>query len=130
MSIDTAISIRMTGYAGLSALVSTRIYRPPIPQNPTYPLVTFQEVSDLPIKVMGGNAGIRHARYQVDCWATTIASAKAIAVQVAAALDNYAGTSDGIVIKNCFLEVGTQMYYTPDEGVHRYMQEYVIEYVG
>jgi len=128
MPIDSAVYTRLSGFAGISALVSTRIYPPPVPQNGTYPLVTYQEVSRVPIHVMGGTASPVHIRYQVDCWAETVAGAKAVAAQVESALDNYAGTSDGVVILNCFLEVGQSMDYNDSEGVHRYMQEYVLEY--
>jgi hypothetical protein len=129
-TLDTAIAARLKGYAGLTALISTRLYAPPIPQNPTYPLVTYQEIDTIPIHVMGGTAGIRHARYQVDSWAATMAAAKAVAAQVESALDNYAGTSDTIVIKNCFYEMGHASPYDDSEGVFRYIQDFIIEYEG
>ena len=129
-TIDTALVARLGAYAGLTALVSTRIYPPPVPQNPTYPLVTYQEIDRIPVKVMGTNAGVVHIRYQIDSWASTLAAAKAVAVQVAGALDNYAGTSDTIVIKNSFLDYGQSSPYDDAEGVHRYIQDYIIEYVG
>lgn len=129
MSIDSALYTRLSGYAGLSALVSNRIYPAPIPQNATYPLCTYQEIDRIPIHVMGGTAGIVHIRYQIDSWATTLAAAKAVAAQVEAALDNYAGTSDSVVIKNCFLDLGQSSPYSDEEGVHRYIQDFLIEYV-
>lgn len=130
-TIDTALVKRLEDYAGLDALISKRIYSAPIPQNAIYPLLTYQEISRVPIHVMGGTAGIVHVRYQLDSWAQGnygLETAKAVAAQVEAALDNYAGTSDTIVILNCFLESGISMEYSDAEGVHRYMQEFVIEY--
>jgi hypothetical protein len=100
-----------------------------VPQNPTYPLVTYQEIDTLAPHAMGCTLAIRHARYQVDSWASTRKSAKAVAAQIEAALDNYAGTSDGVEIKNCFLDIGRESPYDPAEGEHRYIQEFLIEYV-
>jgi len=128
-TIDTALYARLSGYAGLTALVSTRIYPAPIPQNPTYPLVTYQEIDRVSPHTMGTLAGVTHIRYQIDSWATTLAGAKAVAAQVEAALDNYAGTSDTIVILNCFLESGQSSPYDDAEGVHRYIQDFIVEYV-
>jgi hypothetical protein len=128
MSIDSALYAHLTGYAGLAALIGTRLYPPPVPQNATYPLCTYQEIDRVPVKVMGTNAGVTHIRYQIDSWATTLASAKAVAAQVASALDNYAGTSDSVVIKNCFLDSGQSSPYDVAEDVHRYIQDYIIEY--
>ena len=129
-TIDSALFSRLSGHAGLKALVSSRIYPPPAPQNAAYPLVTYQEIDRQPIHVMGGTAGVVHIRCQIDCWAETLAAAKAVAAQVAAALDNYSGTSDGIVIKNSFLESGQSSPYDDSEGLHRYIQDFLIEYVG
>jgi hypothetical protein len=129
-TIDSALFSRLSGHAGLKALVSSRIYPPPAPQNAAYPLVTYQEIDRQPIHVMGGTAGVVHIRYQVDSWAETLAGAKAVAAQVAAALDNYSGTSDGVVIKNSFLDSGQSSPYDDSDGLHRYIQDFLIEYVG
>ena len=129
-TIDSALFSRLSGHAGLKALVSSRIYRPPAPQNAAYPLVTYQEIDRQPIHVMGGTAGVVHIRYQIDCWAETLAAAKAVAAQVEAALDNYSGTSDGVVIRNSFLDSGQSSPYDDSEGLHRYIQDFLIEYVG
>ena len=127
-TMDSALFARLSGFAGLNALVSTRIYPPPAPQDALYPLVTWQEIDRQSIHVMGGTAGIVHIRYQVDSWAETLSGAKAVAAQVEAALDNWSGTSDGVVIKNCFLESGQSSPYNDSEGLHRYIQDISIEY--
>jgi hypothetical protein len=127
-TIDSALFSRLSGFAGLKALVSTRVYPPPAPQNAAYPLVTYQEIDRQPIHVMGRTAGVVHIRYQVDSWAETLAEAKAVAAQVEAALDNWAGTSANVVVKNSFLESGQSSPYDDAEGVHRYIQDFLIEY--
>jgi hypothetical protein len=127
-TIDSALFSRLSGHAGLKALVSTRVYPPPAPQNAAYPLVTYQEIDRVSPHVMGKTAGVTHVRYQIDSWATTLSGAKAVAAQVEAALDNYAGTSSGIAIKNAFLDTGQSSPYDDGEGAHRYIQDFIIEY--
>jgi hypothetical protein len=127
-TIDTAIWLRLSGYAGLSALVAARIYPPPVPQNAVYPLVTYQLIDEVEQHAFGVASGIVDTRYQVDCWAFTLSGARALATQVRLALDNYAGTSDTIIILNSFFDSGKVMDFDPEEGVHRYSQDFLIEY--
>ena len=129
-TIDSALYTRLSGHAGLKALVSARIYPPPAPQSSAYPLVTYQEIDRVSPHVMRGTAGVTHIRYQVDSWAETLAGAKAVAAQVRAALDNWSGTSDGVVVKNCFLDSGQSSPYDEAEGAHRYIQDYLLEFEG
>lgn len=127
-TIDTALWKRLKDHAGLKELVGSRIYSPPIPQNATYPLVTYQEIDRMPIHVFGSTAGVVEIRYQLDSWATTLAGAKLVAAQVEAALDNWHGTSDGIDINISLLESGQSSPYQDVEGIHRYIQDFIIEY--
>jgi hypothetical protein len=128
-SIDTAIGARLAGYAGLSALVSTRIYHDEAKQNGVIPYVTFICVDDLPIHSMGTMHSLRDTRYQVDCWASSKSEARAIAVQVELALDNYSGTSDSVSIANSLSEGIDPFPYDPAEGCHRCKVEFLIQYV-
>jgi hypothetical protein len=127
-TIDTALVARLRAHAGLAALVGTRIYAAPVPQNATYPLCTVQEIDRISPHAMGCTIDLTHIRYQIDSWASTLAESKAVAAQVEAALDNYAGTSDTIVIKNCFLDMGHASPYNDEEGVFRYIQDFLLEY--
>lgn len=128
-SIDTAVRARLLAHAGTAALVSTRIYQPPVPQNAAYPLITFFEVDATEDLTMGSSSGLVNSRYQFDCWASTPSGARALADQVFLAFHNYAGTSDSVVIKSSLFDGKRPMPYDPDEGVFRYMLEFLIEYV-
>lgn len=94
MSIEGALYDRLSGYAGLSALVSTRIYNFELPQNPTYPAVAFAKIDSSPIQAMGSNAGLIQSRWIVISFAATRAALLSVDSQVIAALDRYSGTHD------------------------------------
>lgn len=127
-SIDTALYTRLSGFAGLAALVGTGIYPPPAPQDATYPLVTFQQISGVRTHVMGPNeTGFVDARFQVDSWATSSTSARAVAEQVRLALSCYRGTSDTIVIDLVVIE-NEQALYDDEVELHRIIHDYIVHY--
>jgi hypothetical protein len=118
----------MKNFAGLGALVSTRIYPSPIPQNPTYPLVTYQKIDAPRDYVMGNQSGLVFSRFQVDSWAETYDACEALAEQVRLSLSNYAGTSDTIVID--WVEMDNEQGPMWDEvsGLQRVIQDYMVTY--
>ena len=125
-SIDSALYTRLSGFAGLAALVSTRIYPPLAPQNATYPLVTYQQISAIRPYAMGTQIGLVQARFQLDSWAETSPGARAVSEQVRLALSNYSGTSDTIVINHCEL-VNEQRGDPEDQGeLHRIIQDFMV----
>ena len=126
-SIDTALYTRLGGFAGLTALVSTRIYPPPVPQNATYPCVSYSQVSGVRDYVMGNQSGLVQSRYQLDSWATTSTGARAVAEQVRLALSNYAGTSDTIVIDYVLMESETRIF-EDESDLHRISQDFIVHY--
>ena len=90
MSIESTLYTRLSTFAGLTALVSTRIYPLIAPQGVTYPAVTYQRISTMPREVaMGSDPGIARARIQVTAWGDTYTSVKAIADQIRLALERY-----------------------------------------
>ena len=128
MSIDSALYTRLSGFAGLAALVSTRNYPLIAPQNGTYPLVTYQQISGTRDYVMGNQSGLVMARFQLDSWAQDVpASARAVANQVRLALSNYHGTSDSVVIDYIELMNETVMGQ-PDEEFWRISQDYMVTF--
>lgn len=97
MTIDEAVFAYLSTYSGLTALVGKRIYPDDLPQNPTYPAVTFIQVSEDEIDTLHQPASTMiGATYQFDCWATTRVGAKAVARQIRAAWKNYSGITGGV----------------------------------
>lgn len=110
MSIESDIFDRLTGFAGLSALVSTRVFPVAAPPNVTFPIVVYSRVSAERPSVMGVDSGIVRARYQVTAWDGRRAgdeadydSARAVAEQVRQALQRWRKAS-ATVVQDTFLQ--------------------------
>ncbi len=121
MTIEEALYSYLKGYAGLAALVSTRIYPLILPQDSTFPAVTYQRISGPRIHTMGNDPGLAYPRFQVSCWGKTYASAKAVAAQVIAALQNQRNTTwggtGGVMVQASILESDRDLY-EPDTQVY------------
>jgi hypothetical protein len=98
MSIETGLYSELTGDAGVSALVSTRIYPLQVPQDVAMPAVAYQQISGSPEYAHDGDSGLNWARFQFTCQAETYAGAKALAVAVKAALSGASGTMDDTTV--------------------------------
>ena len=99
MQLEQALYAYLTGHAGLSALVGTRVYPEYLPDAPTYPAVVYQRVSGLASYTHDSAVGagdFDRARIQFDCWADTYAGVKAVRAQLIAALSAYRGTMGGV----------------------------------
>jgi len=85
MSTEQTLYSTLKNDAGVSALVGTRIYPLLLPQNPTYPAITYQRISTRPVMTRTGN-GLDFVRMQIDCYADSYSGVKALAAAVEAAL--------------------------------------------
>lgn len=94
---ESAYSI-LTGHAGLSALVGTRVEPAPRSQAGALPSISYSRVSTLPVHTHSGAVGLRRARLQFDVWGATALSAQAVAQELVTALDHYRGTVGGVRI--------------------------------
>lgn len=127
--LEQALYTRLSGFAGLTALVSTRIYPLVLPQNPTLPAVTYQRIDGLREEGIAGSHGLAHPRIQIDAWASSYTSAKAVAVQVRSALYRLGWTEDSVTVLDAFIE-DDRDFYEPsvrDGGsIFRTSQDYII----
>lgn len=89
MTIEEAVRDRLLSLAGVTALVSTRIYLLKLPQRPTYPAVRIQSVGDVETYHLRGKDRMCWTRLQVDAFASEggvsdpYASAGAVAEAIA-----------------------------------------------
>ena len=103
MNTDESLYARLSTYAPLMALVSTRIYPMSLPQTPTLPAVTYYRVNAPTEHMLGETASsIERAGYRIQCWGISWASAVAVAEQVIAALDAFAGNLGGATGVRCW----------------------------
>jgi hypothetical protein len=125
---EEALASRLTGFTGLTNLVSNRIYPVVLPENPTYPAVTYQRISAVRASAMSTDTGLVQTRVQVSIWSTLYSEAKSVKEQVRAALQRWRGTVLGLVIEDTFIENETDLYQ-PEIPVYHLPVDATVHYV-
>lgn len=77
--MEPALIAKLLASAGVTALVSTRINWTRRPQGEALPAIVLHRIDGAPDVHHGGRSGLVQSRVQVDCWAASYGSAKAIA---------------------------------------------------
>ena len=90
----------------------SRIYPLILPMSPTYPALTYQQISnqghhDIPVDF---------PRIQITAWAETLLAAKQLAEEVQSALQRYKGVLNGYRIKQIVKEPSPGDLYDRDAG--------------
>ena len=131
MAIEEALYTRLSGHAGLTALVSTRIYPVKLPQNPVYPAVTYESRGGGAVQQsMGVTTGIRRPIFQIACFADTYDSACSVGAQVQAALSRYRATVGGIVIQDILETDEPDDFWTDEPPCWQRVLEFEVIYEG
>ena len=113
--VGKAIRTRLLSVSAVTNLVSTRIYPLTLPQGVTMPAVRYQRISGNSDPHIGGTTGTATARLQFDIFATTYAAAESLRDAIREAIDQYTGTSSGVVIHSCNATNHLDLF---DEPVH------------
>ena len=96
-----------------------------LPQEPSYPAITYQQVSAVPVHGMGQDAALLRARVQVDSWGDTYAEARALASAVKAVLNRFRGPAAGVTVLDVLLNNEMDLY-EGDTQTRRVMQDYTL----
>lgn len=86
MSIGSLVRTALTGNSGVSTLVGSRVYPLLLPQEPTYPAISYQRISNTG---QDGSSDRKESRWQFDCWGTTYAASVSLSAAVKTALEEY-----------------------------------------
>ena len=89
-SVGKAVFSILTNNAGVSAIVSTKVYPVTAPQLIKTPFITYSIISVTPTNTKDRPSPVDEVRVQVDCYETTYAKAETLAGAVRTALDAYA----------------------------------------
>lgn len=129
-TIEEGLYAKLAATAGVTSLVSTRIYPDATAQviNPATPYVSYSRVDGMPHHTMAAPAGLRFARMQYMAHADTFAAAKAIAEAVLAALDGFAGTAGTVTVGACLSEVDGISDYDPVTRQHLVVVDFRVHY--
>lgn len=118
---------RCTGHAGISALIALRCYPQLLPENVTYPALSYAIVSDNDGDYRTHDTGqvLRTvSRVQFNAYATTSDGASALADQVEAA---WSGYKDGCTIGRSFKANRLETYETSINR-YRHILDFMIEH--
>jgi len=90
--IENGIVDRLKTDTAVKAIVDARIYSLLAPQNAAKPHITYQRVGTDRDRHLQGPSGLVRGTFQLDCWASTMDAARALADAVRLRLDNFFGT--------------------------------------
>lgn len=120
MSLETDLYDGLTGDATIGGLVSTRIYPNIGPDNPTYPLLVYRFIDELPLSSAAAGAnGHEQSRVQISAFSTDPEEVWTLRD----ALRDYARAR-----KNYHYVVGPDMY-EDDGAVHHRPVDFIITHV-
>lgn len=83
--MEAALIAKLLASTGITALTSTRINWLRRPQGETIPAIVLHRIDGQPDYHHAGPSGLVESRIQIDCWAGSYKSAKAVARAVDAA---------------------------------------------
>ena len=108
MALEESIYTRLTGFAGLSALVSTRVYPGRLPQNPTLPAVVYEGIAGFEFPAFSSNSGTETRTFQITAWAETYSEAKSVETQIKLALKRWRSSGDSV--QDTFMREQNDLY--------------------
>lgn len=126
--IEELINSRLSGFAGLAALVGSRIYYGNLPQNVAMPAVSWRLVTDdtpQPQQVVGETDLIR-GRFQFDCWSPSKTVARDVRKQVRNALKRWSDPGPPLV--QVTFALSSIDLYEDDTELHNLSSDYEINY--
>ena len=137
MTVEEAIRARLLALPLVTAEVDSRVYTLTFPQNPTWPAIRVQEISEQEDFHLRGSIGLRRGRVQVDVVATTFSVAAGIMADVhgscagagASGLSGFVGAiaGDPPFVIAALLADGARSIYDPDElSVVRLSRDYAV----
>ncbi len=126
--IEQGITTLLTADSTLSGLIGTRLFPVFVPEDPTYPCVSYQVVSGSSDYSVDGTYET-WKRIQFDAWGSAYADVKTIQKALHAVLDGFSGTlSDGTTVLGAFRGVELDEFEV-DSRTYRALTEYSFHFV-
>ena len=132
MEVDFVTHLRTK--STITDLVGTRTYVGKLPQQvTTLPVLLVQRISTTHDRHLSGASGVATSRLQLDVWAATAASARAVAEAVRVAVDGDSSLTMGTTKVAAVLDDGESSTYEPaddgsDTGEFRITQDWIVHH--
>ena len=128
MSLETAIYTYLSTHAQIQPIVGVRVYPVILPQNPTYPAITYRRDGDSRYATIDGNqSAFISASMFVDSWAETYSGAKVLADAVKAAFQNLTGDMAGLAVNRVHMGGYVEVYETEVQA-YRVSHEIIVNF--
>ena len=132
MSANKIVYNILSNNAALTALISTRLNPIRIPQETTFPAVSYQLISEIPTPTKSGHSHTEFARVQINAYGTTLSSAQSVASAIRTAFEavSLPGTFNSIKCQTIEFDGENQ---TADDvaafaGLYQISQDYLINF--
>lgn len=103
----------------------SRVYPLLLPQDPTLPAVTYQQISSTRMRAMGNDGPMTRARIQLNSWGSSYAEARTLAEEVETALNRFRGVVAGLRVLDILLDNEIETYESETEA-RRVIQDYTV----
>lgn len=128
MEFHEAVAQYLINNAGLSAIISNRVYVDFIAQDEDAPAVVYQLISENPEYTLHGEQDLKEVVYQFSCYGKTDAEAFSVYKQLRAAFKNYQGVLSTYYVQGIFIESVLGKDYDSVTGRHSYKIDYRFNY--
>lgn len=116
MTLMTDLYTYLSTDAGLSALISTRLYPDEAPESASLPYVVYSQLAQAESYHLGGNAGLPRVTLTYDIYAATAVSRDAVCSALFDAVDAYQGLIGSTDVRQIQLENRIDTELPPVEG--------------
>lgn len=118
LTVEQVLVQELMDTAGVTALVSTRIYPQAAPQGTSTAYVTYELVASNPYQDLSGAAGLTWARVSFLCHAPSYSTAKGTAAAIRTALEGRRGTIQSTTIKAILQEEEADAGFDEETRMH------------
>lgn len=95
MTVEYAVRSLIIADATLLGLLGSRLYPAPLPEQPTYPALIYQQISDVNYSSHQGSSNLARTRLQLTIWGNSYDSVKVIRDNLKRVLRDFRGTVGG-----------------------------------
>lgn len=103
----------------------SRVYPLMLPQEPSFPAITYQQISSGRMRAMGKDGPLIRARVQLNSWGSSYAQARTLAGEVEDMLNRFRGIVSGLNILDILIENEIETFESETEA-RRVIQDYTI----
>ena len=125
MTIEDGLRTHLIADAPVTALVVARIYPLKLPQNPTYPALTYEIISDIHSRGLAGDNAREVVRVRIHCWAETYTGAIDLATKVKTAVADFSGLMGTTKVSSVKFETWNDIFEDVPE-VYRRAADFMI----